>query len=40
MALIEVRDYHDDPDPMVAYRAWAAEAGPWPRQRHMDHPVG
>lgn len=33
MAVIEVRDYHYDPDRMDAYRAWAAEAGPWLRQR-------
>ena len=33
MALIEVRDYHYDPDRMDDYRRWAAEAGPWLRQR-------
>jgi hypothetical protein len=29
MALIEVRDYHYDPDRMDDYRVWAALAGPW-----------
>jgi hypothetical protein len=29
MPLIEVRDYHYDPDRMDDYRAWAAEAGPF-----------
>lgn len=30
---MEVRDYHYDPDRMDAYRVWAAEAGPWLRDR-------
>lgn len=33
MALIEVRDYHYDPERIDAYWAWAAQAGPWLRQR-------
>ncbi len=33
MALIEVRDYHYDPDRLDDYRRWAAEAGPWLRAR-------
>lgn len=33
MALIEVRDYHYDPDRMDDYREWAGQAGPWLRGR-------
>ena len=33
MVLIEVRDYHYDPDRMDEYRVWAAQAGPWLRDR-------
>jgi hypothetical protein len=33
MGLIEVRDYHYDPDRMDEYREWAAQAGPWLRDR-------
>lgn len=31
--MIEVRDYHYDPDRMDEYRAWAAEAGSFLRDR-------
>lgn len=31
--MIEVRDYHYDPSRLPEYRAWAAEAGPWLRDR-------
>ena len=31
--MIEVRDYHYDPERLDEYRAWAAEAGPYLRDR-------
>lgn len=33
MGMVEVRDYHYDPTRMDEYRAWAAEAGPFLRDR-------
>ncbi len=33
MAVIEVRDYHYEPDRMEAYRVWAEEAGVFLRDR-------
>jgi hypothetical protein len=33
MALVEVRDYHYDPERIDAYRSWAEEAGRFLRER-------
>ena len=35
--MIEVRDYHYDPDRLDEYRTWAAEAGPFLRDRWDAH---